>query len=190
MARYQVPPDPRDPDAGKNGLPGHDEYREPIPWRWFALGLLVTIIGLGLAFSLIDTFLNREPLPVTPLSPTLIVLTAPPSAVPTSTPVRPTPTTIPTLTPIPTPDVAVPPEEVKPGFYASVANTEGFGVTIRGGPSTNNVALTVAEEGTVLFVIDGPAEGNSFLWWKVRLEDGTEGWAAAEFLAPAAAPES
>jgi uncharacterized protein YraI len=92
------------------------------------------------------------------------------------------------LTAVPTPNVAVPPEEIAPGFYAAVANTEGFGVTIRGGPSTNNVAITVADEGEVLLVLEGPSEGNGFLWWKVRLADGTEGWAAADFLAPAAEP--
>jgi uncharacterized protein YraI len=102
----------------------------------------------------------------------------------------PTPTTVPTLTPIPTPDVAVAPAEVTIGFYAEVANTEGFGVTIRGGPSTNNVAMTVAEEGAVLLTLDGPEEGNGYLWWKVRLADGTEGWAASDFLAPSVAPEN
>ena len=188
MARYQIPPDPRDSKSGQASELSQDDYREPVPWRWLLMGLVVTIIGIGLAFSLIDAFLNREPLPVTPLSPTLIVLTAPASPVPTLTPVLPTPTTIPTLTPFPTPDVAVPPDEVLPGFYAIVANTEGFGVTIRGGPSTNNVAITVADEGDILFVVDGPAEGNSLLWWKVQLGDGTEGWAAADYLAPSPPP--
>jgi hypothetical protein len=190
MARYRIPPDPRDPAAKSDAAKPAREERLPIPWRWLGLGLIVTIAGIFLAVGLITAFLSREPLPVTPLNPTIIVLTAPPSAVPSATPILPTPTTLPTLTPVPTPDVAVAPQEVAPGFYAAVANTEGLGVTIRGGPSTNNVAVTVAQEGALLFVLDGPAEGNGYLWWQVRLEDGTEGWAAADFLAPAAAPEN
>lgn len=187
MARYQLPPDPRKQKRARANKQA-DESKEPIPWRWLGLGVLVTLIGIGLALGLINSFLSREPLPVTPLSPTLIVLTAPPSVVPTPTPRLATPTTVPTLTPIPTPDVAVAPDEITIGFYAEVANTEGFGVTIRGGPSTNNVAITVAEEGAIVLTLDGPVEGNGYLWWQVRLSDGVEGWAAADFLAPSSAP--
>lgn len=190
MARYRVPPDPRDPDADKDVRQTGGPQREPVPWGWLGAGVLVTIVGIALAFALISAFLSREPLPVTPLSPTLIILTAPPSAVPSFTPVVPTPTFMPTLTPAPTPDLAVAPEAITPGFYASVANTDGFGVTVRGGPSTSNVAITVADEGVLLFVLDGPTEGDGYLWWKVRLEDGTEGWAAGDFLAPAPSPDN
>ena len=189
MARYQLPQDPRKQKSAKTNHLG-EEAKEPIPWHWFGLGLLVTIIGIGLAMGLINSFLSREPLPVTPLSPTLIVLTAPATVVATPTPRMPTPTIIPTLTPIPTPDVAVAPDEITVGFYAKVANTEGFGVTIRGGPSTNNVAITVAEEDTILFALDGPVEGNGYLWWQIRLSNGIEGWAAADFLVPSAAPDN
>jgi hypothetical protein len=188
VARYKIPPDPRDPEA--KSTDDESAYREPVPWGWLGMGVVVTIAGIFLSYGLISAFLRREPLPVTPLSPTLIVLTAAPTPVPSFTPMVATPTIIPTLTPMPTPDLAVAPQEIAPGFYASVANTEGFGVTIRGGPSTNNVAITVADEGALVFVLDGPSEGNGYLWWKVRLDDGTEGWAAGDFLAPAAAPEN
>ncbi len=190
MARYQIPPDPRERTGRHHEKRQRDENDEPIPWRWLGLGFVVSIVGAGLALGLLNAFLSREPLPVTPLSPTLIVLTAPPSPPATQTPLIPTPILLPTVTAMPTPDPAVAPSEVTPGFYARVANTEGFGVTIRGGPSTSNVAITVAQEGAILFVLDGPAEGNGFLWWRVQLADGTEGWAAAEFLAPSDAPGS
>lgn len=189
MARYQVPQDPRRPNPGPTAE-ADNQPRAPIPWRWLGLGVLVTILGIAASIGLLNAFLVKEPLQVTPINPTVLVLTAPPSAVPTQTPLLPTPTSIPTLTPIPTPDLAVAPEEITPGYYAVVVNTEGFGVTVRGGPSTNNVPLVVANEGTILFVFGGPAEGNGFLWWQVRLDDGTEGWAAADFLAPAVAPDN
>lgn len=186
MARYRKPLDPR---HGKSELlAGGREPREPVPWRWLGMGAIVTVVGILLAITLANRLLARTPLPVTPLAPTVIVLTAPPGATPTATPMQPTPSPIPTVTLAPTPNAAVPPEAVTPGFYARVTNTGGLGVTIRGGPSTNNVPITVAAEDTVLFILDGPEEGNDLLWWQVRLEDGTEGWAAADYLVPAPAP--
>jgi hypothetical protein len=126
--------------------------------------------------------------PENALQPTVIVLTAPPSptAAPTGSAVPPTP--IPTFTPIPTPDTAVAPEELLPGYYAVVANTDGLGLTIRGGPSTRNVVVTVAEEGTPLFVLEGPQEAENFVWWKVQLDNGLEGWAVSNFMEPSAEP--
>ena len=90
---------------------------------------------------------------------------------------------------MPTPDIAVAPETITVGYYAQVVNTDGFGVTVRGGPSTSNAPLTVANEGIVLLVLDGPVEANEFLWWEIRLPDGTEGWVAGDFIEPVAAPE-
>jgi hypothetical protein len=84
--------------------------------------------------------------------------------------------------------VAVAPVEITVGYYARVINTEGIGVTVRGGPSTDNVRVLVAPEETLLLVIAGPTENGDFVWWQVRLEDGTEGWVAGQFLEPAAAP--
>jgi len=63
-------------------------------------------------------------------------------------------------------------------------------VTVRGGPSTSNAQITVADEGEVLLVIGGPEadEGGGRIWWQVELEDETQGWVAGEFLLPTAAP--
>jgi hypothetical protein len=69
-----------------------------------------------------------------------------------------------------------------------VANTDGIGVSVRGGPSTDNIRLLLAPEGTLGLVIAGPEEGSGFIWWQLRLEDGTEGWVASDFLVPAAPP--
>lgn len=138
---------------------------------------------------LINSLLTRPPLETSGASePTIIVLTAPPSPTPSATPPRLTPSPVPTFTPIPTPDTAVAPDQITIGFYAVVANTDGIGVTVRGGPSTSNTPLLIADEGTVLLVLDGPSEGSGFQWWQVQLEDGTEGWVAADFIEPAAAP--
>jgi hypothetical protein len=156
---------------------------------WLGLGLLITIVGLGIAIMLVSSFLTRPPVEQAAVpDPTVIRLTAPPRPTIFATEVVPTITPAPTFTPIPTPDAAIAPAEVTPGFYATVVNTGGIGVTVRGGPSTNNLPITVAGEGAVLLVLDGPTAGGEFQWWQVRLADGTEGWVAGDFLEPAAAP--
>ena len=193
MARYQIPPDPRDP---KNDPPEkrprrlRQDSQEPIPWRWLGLGLVVTVISIALSLMLVNSLLTRPPLEAAPIEPTLIILTAPPSPVPSPTSPLPTPSPIPTFTPIPTPDTAVAPPEITVGFYALVANTDGFGINLRGGPSTSNAQITVVNEGTLVLVIGGPEldEANDRLWWQLQLDDGTEGWAVGEFLVPATGP--
>jgi hypothetical protein len=152
------------------------------------LGLVVTIIAILVAISLANSFLERDPLVTSLPTTTVVRLTAPASAVPTQTPPQASPTAIPTFTPKPTPDLAVAPDEITVGFYAEVANTDGIGVSLRGGPSTDNSRLFTVPEGTILLVVDGPREANTFIWWQVQLEDGSEGWVAGDFIIPAAAP--
>jgi hypothetical protein len=187
MAQYKVPPDPRDPKNKRTGRFRSDN-REPVPWLWLGLGVVVTVIGLLIAYAIVSSALTREPLPVAPLEPTIIVLTAPPSPTATVTRMLPTPTVRPTATAVATPDFSAMPETITIGFYAKVANTDDVGVTVRGGPSINNAPITVASEGTVVFVVDGPEEANDLLWWHIELADGTSGWAAADFLEPSARP--
>ena len=170
-------------------MTGEQPEREPVPWKWLGMGLLLAIGGYIAGVMLLRVVLSQTE-PPSSASPqaTIIILTAPPSPTidPTGSALPPTP--IPTFTPIPTPDAAVAPAELTSGFYAMVANTDGLGVTVRGGPSTRNVALLVAEEGTILLILDGPEEADGFAWWQVQLQDGTEGWAVGNFLEPAAAP--
>ena len=61
-------------------------------------------------------------------------------------------------------------------------------MTVRNGPSTANIPVTVAGENSVVQVIEGPTPGGEYDWWRVRLPDGPEGWVAGDFLSPAAAP--
>ncbi|MCA9959017.1 MAG: SH3 domain-containing protein [Anaerolineales bacterium] len=190
MARYQVPPDPRDPETSrKRPRRQRRDQQEPIPWLWLGLGGIVTIIAIGVAILIANSLLSRPQLTTTNLpEPTIILLTAPPSPTVVATRPFPTPTTIPTFTPVPTPDLAQPPDEVTIGYYAQVVETGGVGVTVRGGPSTSNVRITIASEGAIVFILDGPMSGDDLLWWQIRLTDGTEGWVAGDYLTPAAAP--
>ena len=192
MARFQKPPDPRKSDSDLSSprqRRQRENGREPIPWLWLGMGLVVTIVAILVAISLANSFLERDPLVTSLPTPTIIRLTAPASAVPTETPPQASPTAIPTFTPKPTPNLAVAPDEITVGFYAEVANTDGIGVSLRGGPSTDNSRLFTVPEGTILLITDGPREANTFIWWQVQLDDGSDGWVAGDFIIPAAEPD-
>ena len=165
------------------------EPRPPVPWLWLGLGALLTI---GLLIGGVTMLLNYLAEPTAEIAasgePTILVLTAPPRPTSTATVLRPTPTVLPTSTPQPTVDVSIAPPELTAGYYATVANTGGVGVTVRNGPSTRNVRVVIAPEGSLVYVLEGPTDADALLWWNIRLSDGTEGWAAADFLTPAAGP--
>ncbi|MCL4263576.1 MAG: SH3 domain-containing protein [Anaerolineae bacterium] len=189
MARYELPPDPRESDDKRPRRMRRDA-QEPTPWRYLGLGVIVTLVSLVIALALANALLRRPPLEVAPAAPTLIILTAPPSPEPSATSVLPTPSPIPTFTPIPTPDQAIAPPEITVDYYAVVANTEGAGANLRGGPSTDNALIAVVDEGELVLVIGGPEpdEPNNRVWWQVEREDGTQGWVVGDYLLPAAAP--
>lgn len=190
MARYQIPSDPRKPDDEKRPRRLRADSATGTPWPYLLIGLAVTVVSLLITLAVVNQLLSRPPLEVTAAEPTIIVLTAPPTLVPTATALLPTPSPIPTFTPIPTPDTAVAPPQITVGYYATVANTDGAGVTVRGGPSTSNASITVADEGILLLVIGGPEteQIGGRVWWQIELLDGTQGWAAGDFLQPAAGP--
>lgn len=120
--------------------------------------------------------------------PNIIRITAPATAVPTGTPIIPTPTSIPTFTPSPTPNRLVAPPELTSGFFAQVANTDGVGVNFRSGYGQTNEIIFVLEEDSVGMVIEGPIDADGFVWWRLELEDGTQGWVVEKFLIPASEP--
>jgi len=163
--------------------------RTGIPWLAVGLGSAVTIIGLLLLGWFLGNFLTQPPEEVAAdPAPTIVLLTAPPVPTATISLKPPTPTIAPTATTAATPDFSVAPPELTVGYYARVGDTGGVGVTLRNGPSTRNLPVTVAAEGSSLLVLDGPTAGGDYQWWQVRMPDGTEGWAAGDFLVPAAAP--
>ena len=183
MARYQVPENPKRPRRNRR-----DSF-DFAPIIGFLLGLIVTAAAIFFAYNWVTGYLETAPLPVDVPEAVVITLTAPATDAPTPTRPLETPTTIPTLTPEPTPDFGDVPEVVTVNYYAEVTNTGGAGLSVRGGPSTDNIKLVTAEEGAIVLVLEGPTEGSSYTWWKVLLDDGTEGWMAAQFLVPAPAPE-
>jgi cell wall-associated NlpC family hydrolase len=68
------------------------------------------------------------------------------------------------------------------GGNAQVVNTDGYGLNIRHGAGFSNSVVTVANEGHVLRVLDGPqvdSEGSN--WWNVDYL-GLNGWAHGGYL--------
>jgi hypothetical protein len=177
------------------------------PIVWVLIGGLAGLLTIGLIGLGVVQIINKRSVPTpTPSGlPTLALPTTPTSApvaveTPTPAPVVPTSTPPPTaevLPPTNTPE-PVAPTEIQVGGYARIVNTEGSGLSLRAGPSTNNARLIVAEADSILAVIDGPKEdeqgetdeaGDVYLWWYLRTTDGTEGWGRADFLAPSPPPE-
>jgi hypothetical protein len=176
----------RDPQFKRSRTPAD---QQPVPWGWLGLGVLTTIIGLGLITWFLSGYLTRIPEETSAVpGPTIIQLTAPPAPTTAIIAVPPTPTVAPTATTAPTPDLSIAPPEVTAGYYAEVIETGGVGVTVRNGPNVSNAPVAVSGEGSIILVMEGPTPGGEYQWWHVRLPDGTEGWVAGDFLAPAAAP--
>ncbi|HFC12537.1 MAG TPA: SH3 domain-containing protein, partial [Anaerolineae bacterium] len=177
MARYEAPPNPKRPRRQRGGK------FDWTPLIGLLLGLIVTVVAVYLAWQFAQNLLAAPPIDVALPTPTVIQLTAPPSITPTPTAVGlASPTPIFTLTPQPTVDVSSAPEVVTAGYYAAVANTDGAGLSLRGGPSTDNVSLILVAEESVVLILEGPSESSGYSWWKVQLDDGTEGWMAAQYL--------
>jgi len=79
--------------------------------------------------------------------------------------------------------VPTPITEIGPGATVVVSGTAGAGLNLRQQPSTYASVEGSYDEGTELTVLDGPREADGYVWWQLRAEDGTEGWAAADWLA-------
>lgn len=89
---------------------------------------------------------------------------------PTAVPAEPTP--IDTETPAPTPTDSVPTAIV----------SSGVGVWLRAAPSLEGEQLEWLLEGTVLQLLDGSVEGDTFNWQEVRAPSGVIGWVAIDFI--------
>jgi hypothetical protein len=195
MARYQIPPDPR---QGENEGPHARRVkkkppRSSPPWLWIGLGAIVTVLAIAVAVLWARVLLgdvnqlDEEPTPTItiqtavptqpPPTPTLSVVepTSPPEAQVTS---EAAPTTEPVAdepTPVPAGTFAV-------GSEVTVTGTGGAGVSLRAGPGTDNARLAIGQDGDVLEIIGGPEETGEYTWWQVRTADGTEAWVVEDFL--------
>ncbi len=73
--------------------------------------------------------------------------------------------------------------------YARVANTDGDRLRLRSAASTNGSVLLTLAPGTLVAVNKGPVtDGEGIVWYQVSV-NGTTGWAMAQYLAQAEAPD-
>lgn len=68
--------------------------------------------------------------------------------------------------------------------YAQVVNTGGQSLRGRAEPGTGSEVVARFPPGTRLLIVDGPIEMDDFAWWKVRSDEGEEGWCADRWLEP------
>jgi hypothetical protein len=170
-----------------------------VPFLWIILGALAGLLVIGLVGLGVVNIVRKQSITPTPstipgLAPTQSIAQStqqPVVATPTIPPVvtlPPTDTPVPTNTPVP-----VAPDELKAGGYAQVQGTEGAGLSLRGGPGTNNARLNTVAEGAILLLLDGPKDDqnlDTYIWWFVRDPDGNEGWTVQDYLVPSLPPEN
>lgn len=62
------------------------------------------------------------------------------------------------------------------GGRALINTTEGDRLNMRSGPGTSFEIVARLDNGTLVSLLEGPRASDGFIWWRVRLTDGTEGW--------------
>jgi WD40 repeat protein len=60
--------------------------------------------------------------------------------------------------------------------YSYMITREGDNLNLRMGPSLREQVLKILRAGQWFTVIEGPELADGFIWWKIKLVDGTEGW--------------
>ncbi|HEU5086197.1 MAG TPA: SH3 domain-containing protein [Roseiflexaceae bacterium] len=89
-----------------------------------------------------------------------------------------------TVTPLPfsTPTASAPTAATGARFRVNGTGTEGL--FLRPEPSTNGAPITTLPEGSEVEIIGLDEQSEGRTWKHIRAVDGTEGWAAADFLQP------
>ncbi len=189
MARYQIPPDPRkgDSPASHARKVGSRKKRSSPPWLWIGLGAIVTVLAIAVAVLWVRLLLDIPEAEDEP-TPTVVVRTAVPTLPPPTATVAgdsPGEPTLPAETidqPVATsePTSAVPEGEIAVGVSVIVAAESGL--FLRSQPEIGENALTLMQDGEPLQVIGGPSDDGELVWWQLQMDDGTEGWAAGDYL--------
>jgi len=84
--------------------------------------------------------------------------------------------------PPPQPTPTVIPPVLTIGSRAVVNTLDDAVLRVRANASLYSDVVAELADGEVVSIIDGPVETEDYVWWLIRLADGTEGW-AVEFVA-------
>ncbi len=135
-------------------------------------GVLIIVLFVWLTISAVGKNRGANQAPETGAIPTATFTPTPPAqpAQPTATP---TPSPTPTSTPAPS---------IQVGSRVRVTITDGSGMRFRSGPGTDYITLSIMPDGAEFVVVEGPRENEEGVWWRLKAEDGTIGWGAAELL--------
>jgi hypothetical protein len=141
--------------------------------------LLALIVVLALVVLLIVRACGgrRSPAPAPVVTPSPTV-----AAQATYTPTPGSGVVMTATVPLPAPTSPTPPPA--PGVFqigqrVEVFGTEGQGIRFRTGPGLNYITTTILQDGAVLTVVGGPEEADGFTWWRLQMDTGAVGWAAA-----------
>jgi hypothetical protein len=139
-------------------------------YQWGCLAALVSGIALIVAGGI---WLFTKP----PASP--------PGAIPTAIVQTVTLTASSISLPSPTPPAAVV-DGIGIGVRVQVSGTGAVGLSIRSDASTQAERRSIADEGAIFLVTDGPKEADDLVWWFIKDEADPNivGWAAADYLVP------
>jgi len=75
--------------------------------------------------------------------------------------------------------------------YAQISGTSGDGLSIRNGPGISFPVNFVGLDSELFKIIDGPIEGDSYIWWKVEAPYDTSrnGWCVQDYLSVVNSPQ-
>ncbi len=168
-----------------------DAPRRPGFLAWVAGGVVLALIALALIWG--ASGIGRTEPTVTPTATQITVFRA--TATPTLvagaaiTPTVALPITSTVETPTPAPIVAA---QIRVGGTVRIINADPEGISMRFGPGQDNQRITTLHDGAELTVMEPPAgytdpyptTADGFTWWRIRMDDGTIGWMASNWLQP------
>ncbi|GEM_PF-991418 len=63
------------------------------------------------------------------------------------------------------------------GGQATIRTTDGDALNVRSGSGTGFAIVVKVEPGSVVDLLEGPQPADGYVWWRIRLASGQEGWA-------------
>jgi hypothetical protein len=100
-------------------------------------------------------------------------------AAPITSPDAPIPAlSVPTPTPVVfvPPTVAAAPGALAAGADALINTTEGDRLRMRAGAGLSFAVVRELADDMRIFILEGPRSADGYVWWRIRLADGTSGW--------------
>jgi hypothetical protein len=172
-----------------------DPQRSGLYLPAWSLGLMLLLV-IGISFTIVLLVLGLGGRALPGGEPVVVIITAFPSSTPPLPQFAPTlpaatlpginpsvpqfPLEGPTLAPV---VLSATPFTIQAGTQVQIDPSNDF-VNVRPEPSTDNTILFTAEPDDLFVVVEGPAQGSGFTWWRVQDINNADriGWIAAELI--------